>query len=121
MGWNAQKVDTSVIDPADKEKPADWDEEEDGVWQAPKAIPNPLYKGEFQPRKVPPNLKEIIDILTPVQKKHGKKLLFTIQDASPWGGAIGVHKHGTKNPPTEDRFTGVDIRWNRIDYDEGRT
>ena len=30
-------------------QPDNWDEEEDGIWKAPK-IPNPKYKGPWKPK-----------------------------------------------------------------------
>lgn len=34
------------IDDTQAERPEDWNEEEDGVWEPPK-IPNPEFKGDF--------------------------------------------------------------------------
>lgn len=40
-----------IVDP-DATQPDDWDEKDDGAWEAPK-IDNPAYKGEWQPKRVP--------------------------------------------------------------------
>jgi len=34
------------------QKPEDWDDEEDGEWEAP-TVPNPEYKGEWKPKQIP--------------------------------------------------------------------
>ena len=39
-----------IPDP-DAEKPEDWDDEDDGEWEAP-MLPNPDYKGEWKPKKI---------------------------------------------------------------------
>merc|ERR1712000_288774 len=40
-----------IADPEAK-KPDDWDDAEDGAWEAP-MIPNPKYKGAWSPKKIP--------------------------------------------------------------------
>ena len=40
----------TIVDP-EATKPEDWDDEEDGEWQAP-VIPNPEYKGEWKPKQI---------------------------------------------------------------------
>ncbi|KAJ9457776.1 Calreticulin [Diplonema papillatum] len=44
-------IAASIPDPQ-AEKPEDWDEDEDGEWEAP-TIPNPEYKGPWAPKKIP--------------------------------------------------------------------
>ncbi|PQQ09368.1 calreticulin-3-like [Prunus yedoensis var. nudiflora] len=49
-------IPREISDPKAKE-PDDWDEEENGLWKAPK-IPNPAYKGPWKPKKIKnPNYK----------------------------------------------------------------
>jgi len=40
-----------IVDP-DAKQPDDWDESEDGRWEAP-MIPNPKFKGEWKPKRIP--------------------------------------------------------------------
>jgi len=42
---------TPLIGDPNANKPDDWDEDEEGEWEAPK-IPNPEYKGEWIPKKI---------------------------------------------------------------------
>merc|ERR1712223_1933912 len=49
MGWGDEPE--MIADP-DSSKPDDWDDEEDGEWQAP-MIDNPEYKGEWKAPKIP--------------------------------------------------------------------
>ncbi|KAL3809834.1 hypothetical protein ACJIZ3_000087 [Penstemon smallii] len=53
--WNDREY---IDDPNHvKPEPHDWDEEEDGIWKAPK-IPNPQYKGPWKRKKIKnPNYK----------------------------------------------------------------
>ncbi|KAG5530683.1 hypothetical protein RHGRI_025596 [Rhododendron griersonianum] len=49
-------IPAEIPDPKAR-KPADWDEEEDGMWK-PKKIPNPAYKGPWKRKKIKnPNYK----------------------------------------------------------------
>ncbi|XP_074320061.1 calreticulin-3-like [Silene latifolia] len=49
-------IPAEIPDPKAKE-PDSWDEDEDGIWRAPK-IPNPAYKGPWKPKKIKnPNYK----------------------------------------------------------------
>merc|ERR1712244_52697 len=47
----ADWVDDEEMDDPDATKPDDWDDEEDGEWQAPQ-IDNPEYKGEWKPDRI---------------------------------------------------------------------
>jgi calreticulin len=48
-GWDDVPM---MIPDADAETPDDWDEEEDGEWEAP-TVPNPEYKGPWKARMIP--------------------------------------------------------------------
>lgn len=39
-----------IVD-AEAKRPEDWDEEEDGVWEAPQ-VPNPEFKGRFVAKQI---------------------------------------------------------------------
>merc|ERR1712048_438357 len=43
-------IPETIVD-ADATKPDDWDDDEDGEWEAP-LIPNPEYKGEWSPNQI---------------------------------------------------------------------
>jgi len=45
------EVPAKLADPA-ASKPEDWDDEEDGEWEAP-LIDNPAYKGEWKAKTIP--------------------------------------------------------------------
>ncbi|BBH06834.1 calreticulin 3 [Prunus dulcis] len=47
--WKAPKIPNPAYKGPWKPKPDDWDEEENGLWKAPK-IPNPAYKGPWKPK-----------------------------------------------------------------------
>merc|ERR1719474_45734 len=47
-----------IVDP-EAEKPEDWDDEDDGDWEAP-TVPNPAYKGPWEHPQIPnPDYKEV--------------------------------------------------------------
>merc|ERR1719419_937222 len=49
-----------IVDP-EAAKPDDWDDEDDGEWEAP-TIPNPDYKGAWEHPKIPnPEFKEVVN------------------------------------------------------------
>merc|ERR1711988_1877019 len=65
MGKPGDWVDDSMIDDPETKKPDDWDDEEDGEWEAPmkdnpdykgdwnaKRISNPAYKGFWEQKKI---------------------------------------------------------------------
>ncbi len=41
----------AMIKDADAKRPEDWDEEEDGVWEAPE-LPNPAFKGPWAAKQI---------------------------------------------------------------------
>jgi calreticulin len=44
-------IPREIPDP-DAKKPDDWDDDEDGTWEAP-MIDNPEYKGPWRPKMIP--------------------------------------------------------------------
>jgi len=77
-GW---EVPERIPDPAQKDKPEGWDEEEDGEWTI-EEISNPAHRGKWSHRKVPPEeeTKRAIELLKPLQEKYGHKLIFVVQN-----------------------------------------
>merc|ERR1712110_1358764 len=51
MGKPSDWVDDSMMDDPEITKPADWDDEEDGEWEAPMKD-NPDYKGEWSAKRI---------------------------------------------------------------------
>merc|ERR1712187_169059 len=51
MGKPEDWVDDSMMNDPESKKPDDWDDEEDGEWEAP-MIDNPEYKGEWSVKRI---------------------------------------------------------------------